>query len=55
MKKNIQHKYPLTERSKRERAAKIRMEKERKSEDIKHINETITRGAEVIRVYYIVL
>lgn len=49
--KNVQAKYPLTERSKREKAAKIRVERERKSEQIKKINENITCGAEAIKVH----
>lgn len=49
------HKYPLTERSKRRMAIKIRMERERKSEQINKINEQITHSAKVIKVYGIIL
>lgn len=50
IKKIIPSKYPLTEKSKRDRAAKVRMERERKSEQIKKINENITLGVEAIKV-----
>lgn len=49
-KKNVQPKYPLTEKSKREKAAKDRMEREMKSEQTKKINENITRGVKAIKV-----
>jgi len=52
-KKRIQHEYPLTKWSKRKRAAKINTERDRKFENIKRFNETITRGAEIIKVYSI--
>jgi len=45
--------YPLTKWSKREMAAKIRTERDRKFENIKMINEKIKRGAEVIKVYIV--
>ncbi|KAF0760701.1 Uncharacterized protein FWK35_00009336 [Aphis craccivora] len=48
-KKHVRHEYPLTKWSKRERAAKIRMERDRKFENIKRFNETITLGAETIK------
>lgn len=51
MKNSTQKKYPLTEKSKREKAAKIRMEREMKSEKIKNMNEIFAHGAEVIKVY----
>ncbi|XP_022175737.1 uncharacterized protein LOC111037460 [Myzus persicae] len=41
--------YPLTKWSKREMAAKIRAERDRKFESIKKINEKITRGAEFLK------
>jgi len=50
-KKRVRHDYPLTKWSKRERAAKIRTERDRKFENIKRINEKIPRGAEVIKVH----
>lgn len=52
MKNSIQNKYPLTEKSKHERAAKVQMERKIKSEQIKKANETITHDAKVIKVYY---
>lgn len=48
IKKSI--KYPLTERSKRVMAAKIRTERERKTEQINKINKTITFNAQIIKV-----
>jgi len=50
-KKHIRHEYPLTKWSKRQRAAKIRTERDSKFENIKRINEKITLGAEVIKVH----
>lgn len=52
-KKHVRHEYPLTKWSKRKRTAKIRTERDRKFENIKRFNETITRGAETIKVYFI--
>lgn len=52
-KKHIRHEYPLTKWSKRQMAAKIRTERDSKFENIKRINEKITRGAEVIKVHII--
>jgi len=54
-KKHVRHEYPLTKWSKRERAAKIRTERNRQFENIKRFNETITRGAETIKVYFIAI
>jgi len=54
-KNHVWHEYPLTKWSKRERAAKIRTERDRKFENIKRFNETITRGAEIIKVYFIAI
>lgn len=54
LKENIQPKYPLTEKSKREKAIKDRMERERKSEQIKKNNENITRGITAIKVRNVV-
>lgn len=53
MKNSIQNNYPLTEKSKREKAAKFRKNREMKSELIKKINETITHDVEVIKVLYV--
>lgn len=50
-KNRVRHEYPLTKWSKREIAAKIRTERDRKFENIKRINEKITRGAEFIKVH----
>lgn len=50
MKNSIQKKYPLTEKSIREKAAKVRMDRVMKSELIKKTNETITHDAKVIKV-----
>jgi len=50
-KKHIRQEYPLTKWSKRQMAAKIRTERDRKFENIKMINENITRAAEVIKVH----
>lgn len=52
-KKRVRQEYPLTKWSKREMAAKIRTERNRKFENIKMTNDKITRGAEVIKVYII--
>lgn len=54
-KKNNHRKFPLTEWSKREMAVRIRIEREKKLEQTKKFNQMITRGAEVIRVYCILL
>jgi len=50
--KSINYKYPLTEKSKRDMAAKIQMERKNKSEQIKKINEKMSSGAEIIKVLY---
>lgn len=52
-KKRVRKEYPLTKWSKREMAAKIRTERNRKFENIKMTNEKIKRGAEFIKVYII--
>lgn len=49
--KNVLRQYPLTELSKRKMALRVREESERKSEQIKKLNETIAHGAEVIKVH----
>lgn len=54
-KKSGQPEYPLTKWHKREIAAKIRKERDRKLENIKRINETITRGASAIKVHFIMV
>lgn len=54
MGKNVEPKYPLTEKAKRENATKARIEHERKCKQIKKINENITRGVEDIKVRNIV-
>lgn len=53
--KTVERKYPFTEKSKREMAAKIRTQREKEFDQIKKINETITHGAEVIKVLCIMI
>lgn len=48
--RNDRGKYPLTEESKRDTAARIRAERERQSEQIRKTNEKIVRGVEVLKV-----
>lgn len=48
----VRPKYQLTKRSKRKMAAKIRTERRGKIERIAKMNDSIARGAEVIRVPY---
>lgn len=48
--KNVRGKYPLTEKSKRDTAARIRAEREKQSEQTRKMNEKIVRGAKVLKV-----
>lgn len=50
-KKNNHSKFPMTEWSKREMTARIRIEREKKLEQTKIFNQKIIRGAEVIKVF----